>query len=146
MMEKVFNSIEEIINFAIEEEENAGEFYKTQSQKTSNVELRSLWQQLSNDEVRHKAMLLNVLDKLNGGILLDKYMISKIPEFKPVELPEKKWNEIEEAIISAVKNENEAYFMYSNLAQKMKTDEHKNILLSLAADEYRHREALLKEL
>lgn len=146
MMEKVFNSIEEILNFAVQEEESAGEFYKEQFKKTTNVELRSLWQQLSNDEVRHKAILLNVLDKLEQGIVIEKYSVSKIPDYKPVELPDKKWTEIESAIITAIQNENEAYFMYSNLAEKMLIAEHKTLLLTLASDEYKHREALLKEL
>lgn len=146
MINKIFNSIEEIIHFAIEEEQSAGEFYKEQSLKTTNVELRSIWQQLSNDEVRHKSVLLNILDKLEDGIVIEKFSIAKIPNYKPVELPEKEWNETEEAIISAIKNENEAYFMYTELAEKMKTEEHKNVLLTLANEEYKHREALLREL
>lgn len=146
MEEMNFKSMEEILVFAIKEESDAGVFYGEQAKKTTNIELKMIWQQLAHDEIRHKAILSGLLEKMEKGEEEITFSSKEVTDFKPVEIPNKTYSDMEEAIITAVQNENDAFFMYKHLSEKVSNPTHKNVLQTLAVEELKHRDSLLVEL
>lgn len=145
MSELNFKSIKDVIAFAMSEEHDAHIYYTNQVKKAKSIELRMIWQQLANDEVRHEAILSDMLDKVEQN---DEGSYSKkdMPDYVEVQFPEKEYSEIDQIIIDAIKKENEAYFMYKNLALKMTEEKYQNVLITMAMEEFNHKEALYKEL
>ncbi len=145
MSELKFNSINEILSFAITEEHEAHLYYTTQAKKAQIVELRMIWQQLANDELRHESILSELLEKVEGGN--ESFFTNKdMPDYVAVKFPENDYSEVDLVIMEAIKKENDAYFMYKNLALKMNNEKHKDVLISMAHEELKHKETLLKEL
>jgi rubrerythrin len=144
----VFDSIEDILQYAIDEEESAGLFYEEQARKCVKIELRTIWQQLSNDEIRHKAILSDILQEIkNEGHFNFKSMdLNQLPDHQTVEIDDSSFDETRKVFLEAMKNENDAYFMYKNLALKMPNENHQKVLIVLASEELKHKDALLKEL
>ncbi len=146
MEELKFKSIEEILQYAINEESEAGIFYGEQAKQTTNLELKKVWEQLSHDELRHKAILSALLEKMENGEELITYSNEDVKDYIPFNPKVKEYNEMEMAIITAIQNENNAYFMYKHLSEKVANTNHSNILLTLANEELKHKQSLMYEL
>lgn len=148
MKNLVFKSIEEIVVFAINEENDAHIFYANQAKITTNFELKLIWEQLSHDEIRHKMILTSLLEQMEKEEEhnIRTYSTEDIKDFVPIEIPTKEYSETEKIIISAVEKENDAYYLYLNLAKEMTDSAHKHLLLTLAKEELKHKQSLLKEL
>ena len=141
-----FNSIEEILNYAIKEEEDAGIFYGEQAKKTTKLELKKVWEQLSHDEIRHKAILSGLLEQMQSGNEIITFSGKDVKDYVPFERADKAYSDMDEAIIEAIKNENDAYFMYKNISEKVSNPFHSKVLLTLANEELKHKESLIYEL
>lgn len=146
MEEMNFKSMEEILEFAIKEESDAGVFYGEQAKKTTNIELKMVWEQLAHDEIRHKAILSGLLEKLEKGDESITFASKDVSNYVPVDIPNKAYSDMEKAIIAAINNENDAYFMYKHLSEKVSNSVQKNVLQTLAIEELKHRDSLLVEL
>lgn len=57
---KEFNSIEEILDFAINEEQQAVEFYTSLAEKRINDDMRSVFVEFAEEELMHKARLTEI--------------------------------------------------------------------------------------
>ncbi len=145
MSELNFKSIKDVLSFAIAEEQDSHLYYKCQAKKAPKIELKVIWEQLANDEVRHAAILSELLEKVELG---DESSFTKkdMPDFVDVHIPEGNYSEMDLIIIDAIKKENEAYFMYKNLATKMIEEKHKDVLITLALEELKHKDDLHREL
>jgi len=141
-----FKSMEEILLFAIKEEEDASIFYGEQAKKTSAIELKMVWEQLSHDELRHKAILSGLLEKMEKGEETITFTSKDIKDYIEEEIPNREYSEMEKAIIQAVQNENDAFYMYRYLSTKVSNPNHSNILQTLANEELKHKQSLLVEL
>lgn len=141
-----FNSIEEILKFAINEEAKAGAFYAEQAKQTTNIELKKVWEQLSHDELRHKAILSGLLEKQEIGEEEVIYSSKNVKDYIPFNPKVRDYNQMEMAIITAIQNENNTYFMYKHLGQKVVNPSYSKILLTLANEELKHKKSLMLEL
>jgi rubrerythrin len=146
MKDLVFNSIEDILAFAIKEEVEANIYYENQAKKTTNFELKLVWKQLAHDELRHKAVLTMLLEKIEKGGKLETYSAKDITDYAPLKFPPMEYSDTEKIIMNAAQKENEAFYLYSYLSKKMTEVLHQRILFSLAEEELKHKESLLKEL
>lgn len=141
MKELYFNSLSDILQFAINEEKEAYQFYTQQARKTVDLELKLIWEQLATDEIKHKAQLSNILELEENTQAFFSNL--KMIDFEKVEIPQKSFSGEEKIILQAVENENEAYFMYKNLADRVNDEKSKNILLTMANEELKHKMSLL---
>ncbi|MDR3704443.1 MAG: ferritin family protein [Paludibacteraceae bacterium] len=146
MKDLVFNSIEEILAFAIKEEVEANIYYENQAKKTTDLELKMVWEQLAHDELRHKAVLTLLLEKIESGGSIETYSAKDIADYIPVKFSQGTYSDTEKIIMNAAQKENEAFYLYSYLSGKVTEVLHQRILLSLAEEELKHKENLLKEL
>lgn len=134
-----FKSIDEIIEFAIKKEEESFEIYSSLKEKVKDRALKNIFEFLSKEEVKHKEKLL---DFKKGKVILTP-VSEKVPDIKISEYLKKSSLEedidIQDALIFAMHREKDTFRMYMTLAENVKDEKAKSILLSLAQEEAKHK-------
>ena len=135
---KEFETIEDILDFAIQSEQNAVDFYSKLAQDSRNEEMKQVFVQFAKEEMGHKAGLLRI--KTNGTfavkdeIVLDLKMSDYLVDIEPT--PNMSY---EQALVIAMKREKNAFKLYTHLSDKAPTSELKKIFQSLAVEESKHK-------
>ncbi len=134
-----FNSIKEIIEFAIKKEEEAYNIYNTLKEKTKDKYLKKIFEELREEELKHKQKLI---DFKEGKIILTPKS-EKVPDLKisdtllDVELKED--IDFQDALIFAMKREKLAFRLYTEIAEKTDNENARDLLNSLAKEEAKHK-------
>ncbi len=133
---------EKIIKFAIKNEVEAKKFYKFVASKIKDPHLGKMFAGFAEDEEKHKQMLENQLIK-EATLSFIKPIDYKISENieKPVISSEMKPSE---AFALAIKNEEEAMKLYTELAAAIKDQGKKVLFQSLADMENSHKNKMEK--
>ncbi len=133
-----FESINAILDFAIEREQEAVEFYIKLSENSIDEEMRNVFIQFSREEMGHKSKLTKVKEQglfiVHEATILDL----KIADYvvKATIHPDMTY---QEALVIAMQREKSAFKLYNNLALKAPNNEIKLIFLSLAQEEAKHK-------
>ena len=135
---KEFKNITEILDFAIGEEQSAVDFYLQLAAQSKSQEAKKIFHEFAEEEMRHKANLMKI--KENGTLRMsdEKVRDLKITEYLVDVKPSPKMD-YQEALILAMKKEKAAFRMYTVLAGQADDPEVKQLLLSLALEESRHK-------
>jgi rubrerythrin len=133
-----FNSVDEILDFAIGEEEKAADFYTKLAATSSRPNIQEMFRQFANEEKGHKAKLLAAKQ---GKQLLkssQKILDLKIGDhLEQVELTPD--IDFQDALILAMKAEKNAFRLYNSLAQQADDPGIRDMLLALAQEEAKHK-------
>lgn len=135
---KEFNNINELLEFAIGEEQAAVDFYLTLAAQSKNAQSKKTFESFAEEEMRHKANLIKVRD---GGqfILPDETVRDlKISEYL-VDVKPKPNMAYEEALVLAMKKEKAAFRMYTKLAEHAEDPAVRALMQGLALEESRHK-------
>lgn len=133
-----FKSINDILDFAIDSEQEAVEFYSALASNSKNNEMKVVFEQFAKEEKGHKSRLLIIKDNGSFDIRNEKIIDLKIGDYL-VDVEADPNMSYKEALIVAMKKEKSAFRLYTNLADKAPTSELKNIFLSLAQEESKHK-------
>ncbi len=135
------NEIKSIIKFAVENEIEAYEFYISAANKVKDDYLKETFQELAEEELKHKKFLEEFLVSDVEYIKINETIDYKISETidKPKLTVEMKFAD---AIGLAIKNEEEAMEMYKNLADVCIDEEQKKLFLGLMEMEKMHKAKL----
>jgi len=133
-----FNSINEILDFAIQNEQNAVDFYNELAEIARSEDMKSIFSQFAREEMGHKAKLLKIKEEGIMTIITEKVLDLKISDFV-VRTEAKENMSYEEALVLAMKREKAAFRLYSKLSEKMDNAELRSIFESLALEESRHK-------
>lgn len=127
-----------IIDFAVENELEAYEFYRDAAEKVEDDFLKETFQELATEELEHKKFLEDFLLSEVDEIKLNEFSDYKISETidKPELTVEMKFGD---AIALAIKNEEEAMFMYESLAEACVDEPHEKLFLGLMEMEKMHK-------
>ena len=126
-----------IIKFAVANEIEAYEFYKGVSDKTKDAGLKTVFADLAEEEARHR-QFLEGLASGNIQVYFDESKDYKVAE--SMEKPKLSLNmKPADAIALAVKNEQEAMEMYTEMALCSTDAEQKGMFRSLANMEKAHK-------
>ncbi len=131
-------SVEEILNFAIEKEQDAADFYNSLAAKMNRKGMKDVFAGFAREEMGHKAKLLAVKD---GRLMLSAE--KKVADLKigdhlaDIELTTNVG--YQEALILAMKAEKAAFKLYSDLAAATDNADLRELLLSLAHEEAKHK-------
>jgi rubrerythrin len=135
---KTFNSIDEILNFAMDSEQGAVDLYMRLADSTENTEMRDTFIQFAKEEMGHKAKLIRI--KAEG--VFESYQTAvidlKISDYLSEAEP-KPDMDYREALVLAMSNEKAAFKLYSRLAAESPTSELESLFLNLAQEEARHK-------
>jgi rubrerythrin len=132
------NSVDEILDFAIEREQAASDFYSDLAQKASSAWMKDMLISFSKEELRHKGKLKSV--KKGEKLLSSEQKVQdlKLGDYL-VDVEPQGDLSLQDAMIVAMKREKAAYRLYSDLAQKVDDAELKDLFLGLAQEEAKHK-------
>jgi rubrerythrin len=135
---KEFETIDDILDFAIGEEEGAQKFYESLASSASSSGMREVFEGFAREERGHKARL----EAIRGGKAREGFVEGvqdlKIGDYL-VELDPTPETSYQEALILAMKKEKAAFKLYSDLAAVAPDEELKNTFLGLAQEEAQHK-------
>lgn len=133
-----FMNIDEILNFAINAEQEAFEFYKELSEKASGEEMRKVFEQFAQEEIGHKSKLIRIKETGNVDITPQKVSDLKIADYV-VDVVVKPGITYQEALVVAMKKEKAAFRLYMDLMNKTDNADMKALFLALAQEESKHK-------
>ena len=130
---------DKILEFAIQKEEEAAQFYKELAAKMARPAMKEVFIGFSQEEMGHKAKLLAVKDGhklvLSEKKITDLKIGDHLVELEPV----KGQMTYQDALIVAMKAEKAAYTLYNSLAEASDDGDLKKLFLMLAQEEAKHK-------
>jgi len=133
-----FNNIDEILDFAIQNEQNAVDLYTDLANKTKSSAIRAEFEAFADEERGHRKKLENVK---TGRQLLDantKIQDLKISDYTVDEaLGENP--DYQSVLLFAMKQEKAAFKLYTDLAGLTSDAAIRTLLLGLAQEEAKHK-------
>jgi len=132
-----FNSIEEILDFAIAGEAEASQFYTELAGQMENPAMREVFEDFAKEELGHKSLLEGV-KKGNLQPKAEDVADLKIADYL-VDIEPSPNMDYQSAITLAMKKEKAAFKLYNTLASKMQDPELRDMFLSLAQEEAKHK-------
>jgi len=133
-----WNSVNEVLDFAIRNEEEAESFYDDLAAKMDNPAMRTVFEGFAREEAGHKAKLMKI--KVAGSFepSSKKVLDLKIGDYLVAVSPQGDLS-YQDALILAMKKEKAAFKLYMNLADSVDDAELKDIMLALAQEEAKHK-------
>lgn len=145
MIEKVnFDSVDDILDFAIEREEDAYNFYKEWAEKVKNPAIGEMLVELSKQELGHKKKLENL--KIKGSLVPSEGKITdlKIADYL-VDISPSPDMDYQQALTIAMHREQASVNLYKTLAKLAPNEEIQNLFLNLVEEEVQHKVCLEDE-
>lgn len=132
------NTIDEILDFAIEREQAAADFYDNLAGRVDAAWMKKMLLEFRDEELRHKGKLKSV--KKGEKLLSSQQQVQdlKISDYL-VDVEPSGDISLQDAMIVAMKREKLAYRLYSDLAAKAADPEIKELFLGLAQEEAKHK-------
>lgn len=133
-----FRSADEILDFAIEREEEAFVFYTDLSNSVKSTHMRQLFSDFAHEELGHKAKLIAVKRSQALSPSQKKIMDLKIVDYmmnaKPQ--PDMKYRD---ALQLAMQREKASFKLYHDLAHATEDDALRSLFMFLAQEEAKHK-------
>ena len=133
-----WTSVDEILDFAIANEEEAAQFYTDLAGQMDRPWMSKIFESFAREEQGHKTKLLEVKAGKRLMQAETKVLDLKIGDYL-VEAPASKDMEYQDTLILAMKKEKTAFKMYSDLADATDDENTKSLFLSLAQEEAKHK-------
>ena len=135
------DSIDTILDFAIQKEQGAADFYTNLAKEMARGHMQEIFRQFAEEEKRHKAKLIAAK---KGKVLLSS--AKKIQDLKisdhliEIDAAEEKEDmTYQKALIIAMQAEKKAYKLYMDLAGAAQDSAARELFLSLANEEAKHK-------
>ena len=135
------HSVSDVVDFAIQKEENAMEFYRKCAERAKNPGIKEFFKEMVTEEQSHRDMLRN-LDSLN----LDKVELKEVENLKIsdylVDVTFSDKITYQEALILAMKKEEKALAFYSGWKNKCMSEKASKLFQLLENEEEKHKRKL----
>ena len=137
-MMREWKSLDDILDYAIGQEETAAAFYEELAGRVERRQVRQLLLEFAQEEKGHKTKLLEVKqgrlvlsgeDRV-GDLQVGDYLVDVEPDSAL---------DYQQALIVAMKKEKSAFKLYTDLAAAVEVPEARKTFLALAAEEARHK-------
>lgn len=133
-----FSSFKDVIQFAIEREEEAYQGYGDMSEKSEIPGIKELLLELQAEEKKHKELLQNITTEKIAELEKQNILNLKISDYL-VEEPASQDMTFQDLLIFAAKKEQKAVELYSRLAEKANEEELKKLFEFLVDQEKSHK-------
>lgn len=135
---KNFESIDDILDFAINAEQEAVDFYNQLADNSKTKDMQNVFTSFAQEEMQHKTRLTKI--KEEGSFKFEKEDIAdlKISDYTVSIKPTREMS-YQDALVLAMKNEKAAFKLYYELSKRANTDSMKELFLSLAQEESKHK-------
>jgi rubrerythrin len=133
-----WTSVDEVLDFAIKNEEEAAQFYTDLSGKMDRPWMAKIFKEFAQEEVGHKNKLLEIKAGKRLMPAEKKVLDLKIADYLvPVEGDSEL--DYQGALVLAMKKEKKAFMMYTDLAGSVDEEELQQTFLALAQEEAKHK-------
>jgi rubrerythrin len=134
---KQFTTVDDILDFAIANEQDALEFY-TKYADLVKKEMKETFLEFAQEEIKHKARLMKIKEEKLFTFSPEKVNLLNISDYATtgkftLDLS------YQDALILAMLKEKAAFKLYMNLSQKTDVPFLKELFLSLAQEESKHK-------
>jgi rubrerythrin len=134
-----FNSLDEILDMAIKDEQRAANLYADLAKRSRNAEIKQVFEQFSQEELGHKSKLERMKTGEKVIVATEKVQDLKIGDYL-VEVDTSRDDlSYQDALIIAMKEEKAAFRLYSDLAARTDDAAAREVFLMLAQEEARHK-------
>jgi rubrerythrin len=140
-----FENLKQVIDFAIEKEKEAAEFYDSLSKEESMSGSKEMFAEFAQEERKHQAMLEKLgKEDIDKGI--GDYKFKWIPDLKRsnylVDMEYEKGMGFKDILALAMKREEKALELYNQLLGQAETEAGKKIFKILCQEEAKHKNVL----
>jgi rubrerythrin len=133
-----WKSVDEILDFAIGQEEEAAEFYTGLAARMDRPWMSEIFKEFAQEEVWHKKKLLEVKSGKRLIAAEQKVLDLKIGDYL-VDVEPSDHMDYQQALVVAMKKEKKAFKMYIDLAGASDDANLKAVFMSLAQEEAKHK-------
>ncbi len=136
---KEFNTINDVLDYAIREEQRAADLYAGLASRSRNREIQRVFEQFSKEELGHKKKLQSI--KGGGAVALSDKKVQdlKIGDYLLDVDTSRNDLSYQETLIVAMKEEKAAFRLYTDLADRTDDPTLKETFLMLAQEEAKHK-------
>lgn len=132
------NTVDEILDYAIDQEQQAADFYSNLASRAEKAGMRDVLLEFAEEEKRHKQKLLAVKQGESELTPEQEVLDLKISDYL-VEVDASSDISYQDALIVAMKRERAAFQLYSDMAAKVPESNLKQVLIGLAKEESKHK-------
>ena len=133
------DSYDEVLEFAIDREIDANQFYLALAERVDSTEMRKVFEELAQEELEHKAKLELELMKIGKTLEIRQppdtpnrtYIVSDTQSLLDMEY--------KDMLMLGMEKEEAAFRLYVNLVPNAYDSESREVLLSLAQEEVKHK-------
>lgn len=133
-----WKSADEVLDFAIGQEEQAAQFYTELAGRMDRPWMSKIFKDFAQEEMGHKRKLLNVKAGKKLAPVEGKILDLKIGDYL-VDVEPKPDMDYQQALILAMKKEKKAFKMYTDLAAAADDENLQNLFSGLAQEEAKHK-------
>jgi rubrerythrin len=133
-----WSSVDDILRYAIAQEEEAADLYRTLAAQTHKPEMRQVYEGFALEEEGHKAKLMAIQREKLFRPATSQAVDMQMADYLVEPDPNSDMN-YQDALILAMKKEKAAFRLYSDLAEQTASSELKATLFSLAQEEAKHK-------
>ncbi len=133
-----FKSINDVLDFAMQSEQEAVDFYNNLAQTMKNEEMHDVFLQFAREEVGHKARLQKIKDEGLFDMEVEKIRDLKIADYV---VSSKAGSDLSyrDALVLAMKREKAAFKLYTRLSERTSHPKLKKVFEALAVEESKHK-------
>ncbi len=138
-----FGSVDEILNYAIDREKEAVEFYASLADQATRASLKETFARFAKEEEKHVTLLSDISGNKE---IIDAYEFKKVTDLKisdyMVEVEYEEGMPMPEILKIAMKREEKAVKLYGDMADQTDHEDAKKVFLILVQEESKHKLAL----
>ncbi len=131
-------SVDSIVNFAIEKEEKAMEFYQKCANRAKNQGIKGFFLEMAKEEERHRDLLKDLNPYLLADIKLEKVEDLRISDYL-IDVQFRDELTYQEALTLAMKKEEKAHAFYLGWKDKCMHEKTASLFDMLANEELKHK-------
>jgi len=135
---KTFGSLDEVLDFAMNAEQEAVDFYTQLATQQKNPQIKDVFLEFAREEVNHKARLQKIKEERIFDMEVEKVTDLKIADYAVSAKPNPDM-EYADALVLAMKKEKAAFKLYMALAERTDSAELKKVFQALAVEESKHK-------
>ena len=133
-----WQSVEEVLDFAIEREREAQDFYTDLASKMDKAYMKDVFEGFAREEKGHEARLIAIKDGRLLASASKQVVDLKIGDYLVADEPTADMG-YQDALILAMKKEKAAYRLYLDLHNTVDDGDLKGTFLNLAQEEAKHK-------
>ena len=135
---KQFATVDDILDFAINAEQEAVDFYTGWADRAKNEKMKAVFIEFAAEEMKHKSRLIGIKENHYFEMKEEKVKDLKISDFL-VDVVASSTMTYADALVLAMKKEKNAFRLYMMLSSVADDPKMKALFLSLATEESKHK-------